>query len=185
MRGVLLCVSALCLSLPLSAQAQPTTLPEATGQSYPIYESELARCLAISTRLTQIYSELNLQLVTSEASLTRLQSELDGLKIELAALKLSLASSETRCAELVISLEKAEVSLTNLTRSFDEYKAAAEAEARRRALEAALWRGGALAGAGAAAGALAADGDGALYGALAGAIGGAVWWIAEHWPPWK
>lgn len=116
----------------LSAQGSPIS---PTGPSSPIYESELARCLAISTRLAQISTELERKLKDSEEISSSLLSELAALKLELAALKLELAdlssrleSSEVRSARLSEELTKAESLLGSLEASFSAYKLAAEAK---------------------------------------------------------
>jgi septal ring factor EnvC (AmiA/AmiB activator) len=120
---------ALALSLAsLSAQGSPI-LP--TGPSSPIYESELARSIAISARLAQISTEQKQKLKDSAAISNTLLSELATLKLELAELRAKLESSETRSARQLEELTKAESLLASLETSFSGYRLAAEAKVRR------------------------------------------------------
>jgi chromosome segregation ATPase len=139
-RAALLFALALSLAAPLLAQEPPSSQGGPTGPSFTIYESELARCRAISKRLGEISGELRLRLADSEATLTQLEAELATSKEALNEVRARLDASETHSAALEAELTKAESSLSSLTESFKAYRAEAEAAVAKAHREAKVWR---------------------------------------------
>jgi len=123
--SLLLLLSLLAGSLPVFAAAQ----------SYPIYESELTRCIAISSRLQAISTELRLSLTHSLERILSLETELSELRIELEKLRTKLDESESKSKELSAALESATVSLESLETSFSAYRKEVEAKMRSLMLE--------------------------------------------------
>jgi len=108
------------------------------------------------------------------------QLEIEASSLSETSLKLlsRLEVSETRAAELSLSLEQSELSLTACAESLSR----ATQDLRRRKFEAALWRVGALSGALGVVGALVdpAKARGCAAGVIVGAVAGALWWIADR-----
>ena len=179
----ILCVLALCYSLawPASSWAQgapwlPTVSPpgasgapssELTPQPQPP-STPSASLSGASSELGSIADEL-------ETLLSGLRASLQRAGISLDASGQSLESSIRYATASIDSLAQARADL-----------ATAAAQARRRSLEAALWRTSALsAGLGLAGGLLdPRAAQGCAAGAAFGALVGAVWWAAESWP-WR
>jgi septal ring factor EnvC (AmiA/AmiB activator) len=134
-------------------------------------------------QLDEIWAQLELSGQTSSADSQELKTSLASARQLSTTLSAQLAASRTQARELSSSLERADNSLLACERSL----ILASAQARRRSLEAGLWRVGALSGVGACLGAIAWKGDAkaAGLGAIPGLVAGAVWWAVENWPPWK
>jgi septal ring factor EnvC (AmiA/AmiB activator) len=132
-------------------------------------------------QLDEIWAQLEQSGQTSSADLSALKTSLASARQLSTTLSAQLADSRTQARELSSSLERVGSSLLACERSLQE----ASAQARRRSLEAGLWRVGALSGVGACLGAIATKGapGAAGLGAIPGLVAGAVWWLAEHWPP--
>jgi hypothetical protein len=178
MRGYLCAFVTLFLSLSLASlwgQGAPSSSTASPPDpSAPLSLQPLATWTALDEIWTQLESEgqssssasqaLKQALSDARSQLTTLSGQLDGSRTQVLALSSSLAQADQSLASSVVSLK------------------AAQAQARRRSLEAGLWRAGTLAAALGLAGALLDPMPlrGAGIGAgIGGALGGG-WMLAER-----
>jgi hypothetical protein len=131
-------------------------------------------------KLDGMLEELEKKAISSAERSENLALQLKQSQADSEELSQKLSASEARAAALSSSLMRVESSLQ--ASSEDLFKA--EAQARRRSLEAGLWRIAALSLGSALAGSLldAVPGRGAAWGAGIGAAAGGVWLVVELWP---
>jgi hypothetical protein len=134
--------------------------------------------LATWTALDEIWTQLESEGQSSSIASLQLKQALSDARSQLTTLSGQLDASRTQVLALSSSLAQADQSLASSVASLKE----AQAQSRRRSLEAGLWRAGALAGALGLAGALldAVPLRGAGIGAGIGGVLGGMWMIAER-----
>jgi hypothetical protein len=191
----LLCFLALAWA---PAQSTSPSAESPTANAPPLSQNTTAIAQSLSTDSQTLVARLVARKAQAEAQVQLWQTTVAALKSEiendkqsssassakLAEAQAQLATSQTALTEISSLLAQSQSDAAGLRTDFDAYKAAAEAKIRRHGLEAALWRGAALAAVGGCAG-LVADRStptDAACGAGAGLVAGALWWLAENWP---